>query len=139
MIETSIGPLQNPQGESCSQSNPCLGIDAEARNALRTAARLGLTIELTTPVDGGGPWWELAWEPVDEADGYSVTVYSPQGRAYWAWNGAETSVVVGGFDEPPPSDASVEPRLEPGMTWDVVAYDAEEAMIAQSGVRPIGP
>lgn len=101
---------------------------------------LGLpSIELTTPATGGGPWPELAWEPVDGADRYSVTLYSPQGGAYWAWNGSETAVIVGGFEESPPSDASVEPRLQPDMTWDVVAHDADGELIAQSGVRPIGP
>lgn len=37
---------ESPQGEPCSADSPCLGIDAEARNALRTAARLGLTVEV---------------------------------------------------------------------------------------------
>jgi hypothetical protein len=97
------------------------------------------TIQLATPARGGGPWPELAWRGVDGADSYTVTLYDVQGGAYWAWSGAETSVVVGGFASVPPEGSGVAPRVQPGMSWDVTAHGDDGGLIAQSGERPIGP
>jgi len=96
-------------------------------------------ITLTTPAEGGGRWPELAWEPVASADRYAVTLYDPDGVAYWAWRGTEASVIAGGFAPPPPEGSGAAPRVRDGMTWDVVALDEAGELIAQSGVRPIAP
>lgn len=101
---------------------------------------LGLPgIELTTPAAGGGSWPDLAWDPVDGAAAYTVTLYDPQGSAYWAWTGDGTTVVVGGFAAAPSEGSGVAPRIQPGMSWDVTAHGDDGGLLAQSGERPIGP
>lgn len=98
---------------------------------------LGLPeLALTTPQSGEGPRPELTWEPVEGASTYAVTVYAGPGeRARWSWRGGATSVRVG-FVE----DTSVGgPNILEGMTWTVVAFDAEDRPIAQSGERPLSP
>lgn len=92
-------------------------------------------MDLIAPASGGGPRPELAWEPVEGADEYSLTIYREDDVAYWAWTGPETSVRVGRTE-----DLSVGgPRIEAGMTWTVLAFDADGQVIAQSGERPIAP
>lgn len=98
-------------------------------------------IELTTPGAGGGVRPELGWAPVDGAAAYSVTVYAASGQAWWAWHGTETSTVVGG-GEPVPAGEEVAdggPVVGEGMSWDVVALDADGTPIAHSPVRPLSP
>lgn len=94
-------------------------------------------IEVTTPTAGEGPRPELSWEPVPETVRYLVTVYTPGGDPYWAWQGENTSIHVGG-----------EPRLEPdaagpsvvdGMTWEVVAVGSNDELLAASGRMEISP
>ncbi|MFP4233782.1 MAG: hypothetical protein ACLFUG_02505 [Nitriliruptoraceae bacterium] len=83
-----------------------------------------------------GPDPEPAWEPVSGAESYSVTLFAGPGeRAYWAWRGAEASVVVGGSQQ----RTAGGPQLHPGMTWSVVAFAADGSLVDHSGERPIGP
>lgn len=96
-------------------------------------------MELLTPAEGGGPWPELAWAPVDGAARYEVLVYAASGRAYWSWRGTDASVRFGGFSSPPDEASAVRPRLHEPMTWSVLARDADGEVIAQSGERPIAP
>lgn len=96
-------------------------------------------IELLTSGAGGGPWPVLAWEPVEGAQSYSVTLYAESGAVYWRWRGETTEVRVGGFAEEPAPDAPLSPRVEGDMLWDVLARDADGSVIAQSGERPIAP
>jgi len=79
---------------------------------------------------------ELAWEPVQGAQRYSLTLHrEDEAAAYWAWSGTETTVRVG-----PTEDLSVGgAHVEPGMTWWVVAFDETGTVVAQSGERPIAP
>lgn len=74
----------------------------------------------------------LAWTAVDGADHYGAYVYAPSGEIYWAWQGRETSVPLGGAigDAPGPLAAD-------GMTWAVIAYDAELLPITVSVVEPL--
>jgi hypothetical protein len=88
-----------------------------------------------TPLADGGPRPLLEWEPVEGAVRYDVTLYAPDGAGYWAWHGAETSVVVGQLATAEQSG----PRVSPGMTWAVLALDEGGIPIASSAVRPISP
>lgn len=94
-------------------------------------------IELTSPGTGVGSRPELAWEPVDGAATYSLTVYAPSGVAYWAWHGTGTSVVVGGVRHGEVADTG--PRVVDGMTWDVIAVDGDGMPLARSVERPLSP
>lgn len=94
---------------------------------------------LRTPAEGVGPRPELAWEPVDGAAGYTVTVYTADDGPLWGATTEETSIVLGGFTEPPQDDARVGPVLADGMRWEVLARDEQGGVVAQSGLRPIAP
>src|SRR6056297_922130 len=138
-------PAEERDG-AAAQPGPDPGSDAGSLEEQTQVAEqpprpdLGLpTVELTTSPDGAGARPELAWRPVDAAASYVVTLYDPDGGAYWAWSGVGTSVVVGGFDPRPAEGSGVAPRVQAGMTWDVTAHGADDELIAQSGVRPIGP
>lgn len=83
---------------------------------------------LTEPSEDQRPL--LEWEPVDGAQQYSVSVFAPSGRGYWAWRTDGTSVPLGG--EPRLRDDVSGPSTAPGMTWSVVALDADGRPIAAS-------
>lgn len=65
-----------------------------------------------------------------------MTVFGPDDAPYWSWEGAEPSVGVGGADLP---DEAAGPAISEGMSWVVVAHDADGAPIALSEQRPISP
>ncbi len=94
-------------------------------------------ITINTPVSGGGTRPILAWEPVNGADRYGVYLYAPGGRLYWSWQGREPSVPVGG--RPQLREDALGPSVTEGMTWMVIAYDADQFPIAAGGLRPIDP
>ncbi len=79
----------------------------------------------------------LAWEPVDGAATYSVTVWTPTGVGYWAWRTAATSVHLGG--DPQLRDDVSGPSTVPGMTWSVLALDDDGAPIAASAETILHP
>lgn len=93
-------------------------------------------VELTTPVTGGGPRPVLSWEPVDGAAVYAVVVHDVDGAPYWGWELEDTSVRLGLEERP---DSAPGPRVAEGMTWSVVAYDADWLPLAASERRPIAP
>lgn len=86
---------------------------------------------LSTPTEGVGERPDFAWEPVEGAASYRVTVLAPDGTFYWGWWGTETSVPLGGF--PKLVDDATGPRVVTGMTWTVVAYDADLIPLAVGG------
>ena len=93
-------------------------------------------VELTAPASGQGPRPELTWEPVDDAATYAVTLYAgPEAPAVWSWRGEDTSVRVGFVDDATAGG----PNVTEGMTWAVIALDADDEPIAQSEQRRIGP
>jgi hypothetical protein len=94
-------------------------------------------VVLTAPTSGGGARPLLSWDPVDGAGSYVVFVYAPNGDIYWSWSGSDTSVHVGG--EPQLGDGVSGPSVAQGMTWGVIAYDADLLPIAVSEKRPIAP
>jgi hypothetical protein len=98
---------------------------------------LGLpAVTLLTPSTGQGPRPVLEWEPVDTAVTYAVSVYAGAGEpARWSWRGTATSVRVGFVDDPSVGG----PNVVAGMTWSVLALDADDEPVAQSNERPLGP
>lgn len=86
---------------------------------------------ILTPTEGVGERPDLAWEPVEGASTYRVTVLTPDGSFYWGWLGPETSVPLGGF--PKLIDGATGPRVVSGMTWTVVAFDADMVPLAVGG------
>jgi hypothetical protein len=95
-------------------------------------------ITLTTPEEGAGVKPQFAWEPVDGAARYTLVLYTAGGDPYWAWDGAATSVYLGGSDTEPRED-SAGPVLSPGMSWAVMAFDGDNRLIGSSVLRPISP
>ena len=98
---------------------------------------LGRTVTLLTPESGSGIRPLLEWEPVDGADYYSLFLYAPSGRVYWGWAGRGNAVHVGG--EPQIQEDRPGASIVDGMSWAVIAYDAESLPIAVSPQRPISP
>lgn len=96
------------------------------------------TITLLTPRQGAGEKPLLKWEPVSGAVRYGLVVYDADGGAYWSWQGEETSVYLGGTQDPPP-EGSAGPVLGPGMSWGVMAFDAGGRLVASSGQSPLSP
>jgi hypothetical protein len=94
-------------------------------------------IGLLTPEAGGGGRPLLEWEPVPGADHYAVYVYAPDDRVYWAWTGDDARVHVGG--EPQLLEGVSGPSISPGMSWAVIAFDADLLPIAVSERREIAP
>lgn len=95
------------------------------------------TIELLTATSAVGVRPLLEWSPVDGATWYMVTVFAPDGTAYWSWTGESTSVHVGG--EPRLDDDVPGPSIVDGMAWAVTALDGDLVPIAVSDRRPIAP
>ena len=140
------GDAPDPGGED-PQASPELVDDHDEAHALEAEplaeleSRLPLDVddlELQTPVEGVGAFPTLAWQSVPGAHRYHVSVIDADGRAMWAWATTDTQVVLGGYDEPPPEHVRG-PRLHTAMHWQVLARDADEQVIAQSGLRPIAP
>lgn len=96
-------------------------------------------IELLTPVAGGGAWPQLDWEPVADGERYRVRVYGPDGRAFWGWMGTDDQVIFGGFPRTPEDGSAVTPQVLDGMSWSVIAFDADGRIVGQSGERPLEP
>ena len=95
-------------------------------------------VSLLTDVQGGGEFPLFVWEPVSGADRYQLVVFDETGEPYWAWEGIQTQVYMGGSENPPPADSS-SPAVSMGYTWAVVAYDASGQILASSALQPISP
>ncbi len=83
-----------------------------------------LVVQPTEP----GPRPLLAWDTVEGAVDYELFVLDADGAAYWAWSGTETSVYLGGMENPDAVGAWV---FEP-LTWVVAAVDADGTTLAMS-------
>ena len=91
-------------------------------------------IDATTPTEGNGATPTLAWQLIEGATSYSVIVLDPDGTAWWAWEGPEREVVLGGVADGP--GALV---VEAGATWTVIAFDAAGSVLAASLERRLDP
>ena len=109
-------------------------VDAPAsdRSALPGLPELAL---VTAPSNDQRP--VLEWEPVPGAAVYSVSVHTPDGLGYWAWRTDATSVHLGG--DPRLHDDVSGPSTVPGMTWSVIAFDADRLPIAASSRAVLRP
>lgn len=94
------------------------------------------SIELTTDESGGGDRPVLSWEPVADAANYRVVVLDADGQPYWGWTTTETELVVGAVERP---EGAPGPRIAEGMSWSVIADDADGIPIAVSARQPIAP
>jgi hypothetical protein len=76
------------------------------------------------------------WETVEGAASYALAVLTNAGEPLWAWQGAATEIILGGWNSPPPADA-FGPLLLGEANWFVVAFDAAGVPIANSVIRPV--
>ncbi len=90
-----------------------------------------------TPIGGVGLRPTLDWEAIEGAGTYFLVVKDEEGAAYWAWEGSETSIPLGGAEFP--QDYGNGPTIGPGYLWSVSAYAADGTILAISGDRPISP
>lgn len=90
-----------------------------------------LVTEPTEP----GPRPLLAWASVDGATIYDLIVLDAAGSPYWAWSGEDTSVYLGGVENPDAVGAWV---FEP-LTWIVTARDGEGQPLAMSESAELVP
>ena len=90
-----------------------------------------LVVQPTEP----GPRPLLAWDAVEGAVNYQLVVLDADGTAYWAWSGTETSVFLGGMENPDAVGAWV---FEP-LTWVVAAEDPNGATLAMSARAELLP
>ena len=96
------------------------------------------SIRLLTDVKGVGEKPLFMWEGVTEANRYQLLVFDEAGEPYWAWEGPNTQIYMGGTDAQPPADSSG-PSIDTGYTWAVVAFDSDGKVLAASEVRPVSP
>jgi hypothetical protein len=90
-----------------------------------------------TPTEGVGLRPMLSWEAIEGAGSYFLVVKDDAGSPYWAWDGAETSVPLGGALFP--EDIGNGPTIAQGYTWSVSAYAADGTILAISGDRSLSP
>lgn len=95
-------------------------------------------IELLTDVKGTGTKPLLRWGEVTGASRYQLTVFDETGEPYWAWEGTQTQIYMGGTETKPPDDSSG-PSIDSGYTWIVVAYGFDGKILAASEVKSISP
>lgn len=95
-------------------------------------------IKLLTETQGVGEKPLLQWDSIANAGYYQLVVFDEAGKPYWAWEGSSTQIYLGGTDVQPPENSSG-PVISNGYTWAVVAYSAEDQVIASSAVRTISP
>jgi hypothetical protein len=89
------------------------------------------------PVEGAGDIPTFAWESVQGATAYRLGVLDADGELVWAWEGPETSVVLGGVPGRQPAEGG--PVITPGSSWSVIAFDGRGLIVAISEVRSVSP
>jgi hypothetical protein len=109
-----------------------------AQPGTEIAAPGAAAVELVAPPEeGAGEVPTFEWEPVDGAASYRLVVLDADGNATWAWEGPETSTILGGVPARPPEAGG--PVLTPGSSWSVAALDEEGHAVAISPLRPVSP
>lgn len=105
--------------------------------AERVAAVPGIDVIEVDEVDTSEARPLFAWAPVEGAARYSLLVFGEDGSAYWAWDGTDTQVHLGGGrDEPLPEDAEG-PTIEHATSWFVVASAPDGTPLAASAEHPL--
>lgn len=123
-----------------STQSTVTGSDESSTTTSGTEAPAVLTLAdvfdaIATDATEAGPRPLLAWTPVDGAAVYQVVVLGADGEPFWAWSGAETSINVGGSDEPMAIGAWVH---EP-MTWTVSALGSQGEVLGLSAPAELLP
>lgn len=95
-------------------------------------------VTLLTDVQGSGEKPLFAWESIAGADRYQLIVFDEAGEPYWAWEGAQTQVYMGGSESQPSANSSG-PAIGAGYSWTVVAYNVNGEIVASSELKPISP
>lgn len=72
----------------------------------------------------------FTWPESEDAVEYSLVVQDLKGRPYWAWRGPETTVYLGGVEQP--AADSVGPRLAKRAQWQVTGYGPDGGIVAAS-------
>jgi len=117
---------------------PSTSLPIETTVAGATGELAAVTL-LEPATAGAGPLPTFRWEPVAGAAEYVLAVLTQSGEPIWAWQGAETSVMLGAWDVAP-ADVNVPgPLIAEASVWFVAAFDATGAPIAVSEMRPIAP
>ncbi len=109
--------------------------DTTTTTAAETDPWAGVFPEIMLDPTEAGPRPLLSWTPVDSAALYQLTVLDSDGVPYWAWSGTETSVPLGGMDDPDAIGAWV---FEP-LRWTVVARNGEGQPLAMSRQATLEP
>lgn len=91
-------------------------------------------IELLTEVEGNDAYALLEWVGLDAVSEYTVTVFTADGRPWWAWSGPETSVPLGGLRTEVDLGG---PQAGPGVTWFVVGRDGDGRIVGVSARRTV--
>lgn len=95
-------------------------------------------VQLTSPGSqhaGASPVFR--WNTVDGAHLYRLTLITEDGPL-WAWEGAETSVRLGGYTAEPVRGATALRLTEPGW-WSVAALDDAGELLAISALFAVSP
>ncbi len=100
--------------------------DAETQADDEAGADLFPEIELASTEPGPRP--TLSWSGVDGAALYQLTVLDADGTPYWSWSGTDTTVPLGGMENPDAMGAWVFEEL----SWMVVARDDAGAPLGMS-------
>jgi hypothetical protein len=114
------------------------GAPAAAASRLAAPAGVGDVRLDTPPQRGAGQAPTFGWEPVGGAARYQLFVRDAHGVALWAWQGADTSVRIGGLSVARPSGTGG-PQLVPGSSWFVIALDGAGKVLAVSQIRQVNP
>lgn len=96
------------------------------------------SIHLLTDVQRVGDKPLFSWESISDAGRYQLIVFDENGEPYWAWEGTQSQVYMGGSDDQPPADSSG-PSIAADYHWAVVAYDSSGQVLASSELRQISP
>lgn len=136
------GNGNTPQVEITLENGEQLESQNEAPTEVQTEPFLNAPgigqIRLLTEVQNVGEKPLFAWESIPGANRYHLIVFDETGEPYWAWEGAQTQVYMGGSETQPPADSDG-PLVGAGYAWTVVAYDANGKILASSELRSISP
>jgi hypothetical protein len=102
---------------------------AVAPSLIEMSDDLGIAVVAVEPTTETGSHPLMSWQPVDGATSYWLVVRDAGERPYWAWTGNDTSVRVGGGDNPDTNQTAV---VHDAMTWSVAAFDGQGRLIAIS-------
>lgn len=103
------------------------------------APGLDAAVELVAPpTEGAGEVPTFEWKAAQGAASYRLVVLDPDGGPTWAWEGAETTVNLGGLPGERPTGEGG-PVIVAGSSWSVAALDPDGHVVAVSVSRPVSP